>query len=205
MLPFSKIGSSLSVLKQISRIPYTSSTAFYSSFLAAKNPNGHSITHIRCNCPRCISQTIREAGTIRLIHGSVKIYSSTKENSTIKAKQQYQRPPAVDPEVRAFELESYRKWIQSELLAAMRSKNQPRMRSLKAIMAEIILTQKDPKSKIGLANIFKRSIRKREDANNIFVREGRSDLAAKEVEELDIIRSLQEESTSVLEKIKSSN
>jgi len=85
--------------------------------------------------------------------------------------------------------------IMTELKAAMLSKNEVAVRSLRAIKAKII----EAKTSTGAAGevseeeeikILQRMVKQRKDSVDIFRQQNREDLASKEVEEIEVIEKL---------------
>ncbi len=75
---------------------------------------------------------------------------------------------------------------------AMKSKNEPVLRSLRAIKAEIIKAKTEPGAGGELdeateLKFLQRMMKQRKDAFDIFQQQGRADLSQKEQEEMDVI------------------
>ena len=75
---------------------------------------------------------------------------------------------------------------------AMKSKNEPVLRGLRAIKAEIIKAKTEPGAGGELdeateLKFLQRMMKQRKDAFDIFQQQGRADLAQKEQEEMDVI------------------
>ncbi len=82
--------------------------------------------------------------------------------------------------------------IMTEMKEAMKSKNESALRSLRAIKAEIIKAKTDPGAggEIDEATeqkFLQKMMKQRKDSLEIFEKQGREDLAAKEREEMAII------------------
>ena len=82
--------------------------------------------------------------------------------------------------------------IMTEMKEAMKSKNEPVLRSLRAIKAEIIKAKTEPGAggEIDEATeqkFLQKMMKQRKDSFEIFEQQGRADLAAKEKEEMEVI------------------
>src|SRR5215204_410209 len=82
--------------------------------------------------------------------------------------------------------------IMEEMKDAMKSKNEGLLRSLRAIKAEIIKAKTDPGAhgEIDEATeqkFLQKMMKQRRDSLEIFEKQGREDLAAKEREEMEVI------------------
>lgn len=82
--------------------------------------------------------------------------------------------------------------IMAEMKEAMKSKNEAALRSLRAIKAEIIKAKTDPGAggvidEATEQKFLQKMMKQRKDSYEIFVQQGRQDLAAKEKEEMDVI------------------
>jgi uncharacterized protein YqeY len=82
--------------------------------------------------------------------------------------------------------------IMAEMKEAMKSKNEPVLRSLRAIKAEIIKAKTEPGAGGELdeateLKFLQRMMKQRKDAFDIFQQQGRADLSQKEQEEMDVI------------------
>jgi hypothetical protein len=82
--------------------------------------------------------------------------------------------------------------IMEQLKAAMKSKDEAALRSLRAIKAAIILAKTSEGaggeiSADGEMKLLQKLVKQRKDSLEIFQQQGRTDLAAKEQEELDVI------------------
>ena len=83
--------------------------------------------------------------------------------------------------------------IMGEMKDAMRAKNEAALRTLRAIKAEIIKAKTDPGAggEIDEATeqkFLQKMVKQRKDSLDIFEKQGREDLAAKEKEELAVIQ-----------------
>ena len=81
--------------------------------------------------------------------------------------------------------------IMQDMKAAMKAKNKVALRGIRAVKAAIILAKTDgsgteitPEVEI---KIVQKMVKQRKDSYNIFIEQGREDLAAVEKEEIDII------------------
>lgn len=75
---------------------------------------------------------------------------------------------------------------------AMKSKNEAALRGLRAIKAEIIKAKTDPGAggvidETTEQKFLQKMMKQRRDSYDIFTQQGRTDLAAKEKEEMDVI------------------
>ena len=82
--------------------------------------------------------------------------------------------------------------IMAEMKDAMKSKNEPLLRSLRAIKAEIIKAKTEPGAggEIDEATeqkFLQKMMKQRKDSLEIFTKQGREDLAIKEKEEIEVI------------------
>ncbi len=82
--------------------------------------------------------------------------------------------------------------IMAEMKEAMKSKNEPVLRALRAIKAEIIKAKTEPGANGELdeateQKFLQKMMKQRKDALDIFVQQGREDLAQKEREEMEVI------------------
>lgn len=82
--------------------------------------------------------------------------------------------------------------IMAEMKDAMKSKNEGVLRSLRAIKAEIIKAKTDPGAggvidEATEQKFLQKMMKQRRDSFEIFEKQGRADLAAKEKEEMDVI------------------
>jgi uncharacterized protein len=87
---------------------------------------------------------------------------------------------------------SLEKKIMDEMKDAMRSKNEAMLRSLRAIKAEIIKAKTEPGAggEIDEATeqkFLQKMMKQRRDSFEIFSQQGRTDLAVKEKEEMEVI------------------
>jgi uncharacterized protein len=83
--------------------------------------------------------------------------------------------------------------IMGEMKDAMKSKNEGVLRALRAIKAEIIKAKTEPgaNGEINEATeqkFLQKMVKQRKDSLLIFEQQGRQDLAAKEIEELEVIQ-----------------
>lgn len=82
--------------------------------------------------------------------------------------------------------------IMAEMKEAMKSKNEPVLRGLRAIKAEIIKAKTEPGANGQISadtelKLLQRMAKQRKDSLDIFTQQSRPDLAQKEQEELDVI------------------
>jgi len=82
--------------------------------------------------------------------------------------------------------------IMAEMKEAMKSKNEAALRGLRAIKAEIIKAKTEPGASAELdeateQKFLQKMMKQRKDSLDIFVQQGREDLAQKEREEMQII------------------
>ncbi|HMO62270.1 MAG TPA: GatB/YqeY domain-containing protein [Ferruginibacter sp.] len=82
--------------------------------------------------------------------------------------------------------------IMAEMKDAMKSKNEAVLRGLRAIKAEIIKAKTDPGAggvidEATEQKFLQKMMKQRRDSYDIFVQQGRQDLAAKEKEEMEVI------------------
>jgi len=82
--------------------------------------------------------------------------------------------------------------IMAEMKEAMKSKNEAVLRSLRAIKAEIIKAKTDPGAGGSIdeateQKFLQKMMKQRKDSYEIFQQQGRTDLAVKEKEEMDVI------------------
>ena len=82
--------------------------------------------------------------------------------------------------------------IMEEMKAAMKAKNEGVLRSLRAIKAEIIKAKTDPGAggvidEATEQKFLQKMMKQRRDSFEIFEKQGRADLAAKEKEEMEVI------------------
>jgi uncharacterized protein len=82
--------------------------------------------------------------------------------------------------------------IMAEMKDAMKSKNEAVLRSLRAIKAEIIKAKTDPGAggvidEATEQKFLQKMMKQRKDSYEIFVQQGRQDLASKEKEEMEVI------------------
>ena len=82
--------------------------------------------------------------------------------------------------------------VMAEMKEAMKSKNEGVLRALRAIKAEIIKAKTEPGASAELdeateQKFLQKMMKQRKDALDIFEKQGREDLAAKEREEMTVI------------------
>ncbi len=82
--------------------------------------------------------------------------------------------------------------IMAEMKDAMKSKNEAVLRALRAIKAEIIKAKTEPGAPAELdeateQKFLQKMMKQRKDSLEIFVQQGREDLAVKEREEMEVI------------------
>lgn len=82
--------------------------------------------------------------------------------------------------------------IMAEMKEAMKSKNEPVLRALRAIKAEIIKAKTEPGAGGELneaveLKFLQKMMKQRKDSLDIFIQQGREDLAEKEREEMAVI------------------
>ncbi len=82
--------------------------------------------------------------------------------------------------------------IMAEMKEAMKSKNEAVLRGLRAIKAEIIKAKTDPGAGGAIdeateQKFLQKMMKQRRDSYEIFQQQGRTDLAAKEKEEMEVI------------------
>lgn len=90
--------------------------------------------------------------------------------------------------------------VMQELKEAMKSKDKAKMRGLRAIKAEILMAKTESSNKelseTREMQILQRLIKQRKDSLEIFEKENREDLAAKEHEEIEVIEKFLPEQLS---------
>jgi len=83
--------------------------------------------------------------------------------------------------------------IMGDLKEAMKAKNQAAMRSIRAVKAAIVLTKTDGSGKVldeaGEIKLVQKLIKQRQDSLDIFVKQGRDDLAVVEKEEIEVLQN----------------
>ncbi len=84
--------------------------------------------------------------------------------------------------------------IMGEMKEAMKAKNEPRLRSLRAIKAEIIKAKTEPGAGGEIepekeTSLLQKMVKQRRDSLQIYQQQNRPDLAQKEEEELDVINT----------------
>lgn len=82
--------------------------------------------------------------------------------------------------------------IMAEMKEAMKAKNEAVLRALRAIKAEIIKAKTDPGAGGSIdeateQKFLQKMMKQRRDSYDIFVQQGRADLATKEKEEMEVI------------------
>lgn len=81
--------------------------------------------------------------------------------------------------------------LMSDLKEAMKAKDQPALRSIRAVKAAIILAKTDGSGKEITEDveikILQKLVKQRQDSLDIFVKQGREDLAQTEREEIEVI------------------
>mgnify|MGYP003575354554 CR=1 FL=1 len=82
--------------------------------------------------------------------------------------------------------------IMAEMKEAMKSKNEPALRGLRAIKAEIIKAKTEPGAGGEISgdkeiSLLQKMVKQRRDALEIYQQQGRADLAQKEEEEIAVI------------------
>jgi uncharacterized protein YqeY len=81
--------------------------------------------------------------------------------------------------------------IMPDLKAAMKSKDQAALRSIRAIKAAILLTKTDGSGKelddAGEIKLLQKLVKQRQDSLDIFTKQGRTDLAEVEQQEIEVI------------------
>ena len=81
--------------------------------------------------------------------------------------------------------------IMPDLKAAMKSKDQAALRSIRAIKAAILLTKTDGSGKelneAGEIKLLQKLVKQRQDSLDIFTKQGRVDLAEVEQQEIEVI------------------
>lgn len=95
--------------------------------------------------------------------------------------------------------------VMTELKAAMKAKDQAALRSIRAIKAEIMKFKTNGSGDeftdaVGI-KILQKMVKQRQESLDIFVKQGREDLAAKEREEMEVIKKFLPEQMSE-EKVK---
>src|SRR6476659_7622462 len=94
--------------------------------------------------------------------------------------------------------------IMAEMKEAMKAKNEAALRGLRAIKAEIIKAKTEPGAggEIDEATeqkFLQKMMKQRRDSLEIFEQQGRADLAAKEREEMELIKKFLPEQMSEME------
>ena len=100
---------------------------------------------------------------------------------------------------------SLEKIIMEDLKAAMKSKDQAALRSIRAIKAAILLQKTDGSGteldEAGEIKLVQKLVKQRQESLDIYEKQGREDLAATEREEIDVLKKYLPEQISE-EKIK---
>lgn len=82
--------------------------------------------------------------------------------------------------------------IMADLKTAMKEKNQAALRGIRAIKAAILLANTDGSGMIldedAELKLLQKLVKQRQDSHDIFLKQGREDLATIEKEEIDIIK-----------------
>ena len=82
--------------------------------------------------------------------------------------------------------------LMPELKAAMKSKDQPALRGIRAIKAAILLSKTDGSgtelNEEGEIKILQRLVKQRQESYDIFIKQDRHDLAKIEAEEIEVIQ-----------------
>lgn len=101
--------------------------------------------------------------------------------------------------------------VMTQLKAAMKSKDQAALRSIRAIKAAILLTKTDGSGKeldqAGEIKLLQKLVKQRQDSLDIYTKQGREDLAKVEEEEIAVIQKFlpeqmsTEELTSIVKEI----
>lgn len=101
--------------------------------------------------------------------------------------------------------------VMTQLKAAMKSKDQAALRSIRAIKAAILLTKTDGSGKdldqAGEIKLLQKLVKQRQDSLDIYTKQGRADLAKVEEEEIAVIQKFlpeqmsEEELTSIVKEI----
>ena len=91
--------------------------------------------------------------------------------------------------------------IMEDLKEAMKSKDQAALRSIRAIKAAILLIKTDGSGKnldeAGEIKLLQKLVKQRQDSLDIYVKQGREDLAEVEREEIEVIQKYLPEQLSV--------
>lgn len=93
--------------------------------------------------------------------------------------------------------------VQKDLVRAMKAKDADKMRALRAIKSEILLARTDGSGDVideaRELKIIQKMVKSRQESLEIYLREGRSDLAAKEEAEIEHIQAYLPEQMSTEE------
>lgn len=88
---------------------------------------------------------------------------------------------------------SLEKRIMTDLKEAMKAKDQAALRSIRAIKAAILLTKTDGSGKeldeAGEIKLIQKLVKQRQDSLDIYVKQGREDLAVTEREEIAVLQN----------------
>ena len=102
---------------------------------------------------------------------------------------------------------SLEKTIMTDLKAAMKAKDQAALRGIRAVKSAILLEKTSGSGKEFTAEdeikMLQKLVKQRKDSQEIYIKEGREDLAAKEAEEIEVIQKYLPEQMSdeTLEKV----
>ncbi len=101
--------------------------------------------------------------------------------------------------------------VMTQLKAAMKSKDQAALRSIRAIKAAIVLTKTDGSGKeldqAGEIKLLQKLVKQRQDSLDIYTKQGRADLAKVEEEEIAVIQKFlpaqmsEEELTTIIKEV----
>ncbi len=101
--------------------------------------------------------------------------------------------------------------IMTDMKAAMKNKDKAALRGIRAIKSAILLIKTDGTGKeldeTGEVKLLQKLVKQRQDSLDIFVKQGREDLAAVEKEEIDVIQKYlpkqlsEEELTPIIQEI----
>ena len=87
---------------------------------------------------------------------------------------------------------SLEKTIMTDLKAAMKAKDQAALRGIRAVKSAILLEKTSGSGKELTAEdeikMLQKLVKQRKDSQEIYIKEGREDLAAKEAEEIEVIQ-----------------
>lgn len=86
---------------------------------------------------------------------------------------------------------SLEKRVNTDLIGAMKSKNQPALRGIRAIKAALLLAKtaegSKPLTEADEIRLLQKLVKQRKDSLDIYIKSNREDLAKTEKEEIDII------------------